>query len=71
MPGKSAAIIMRRIQPDAMAAARKLALDEACDWLASLRLHEAATHPSLLQKLRDDAAAGSVYFRALNLNLEL
>lgn len=48
---------MRKIQPDAMAAAGQLAVQEAGDWLAALTLREGATPPSLLAKMRADAAA--------------
>lgn len=54
--GKSAALIMRKIQPEAMAEALQLAVKEAGEWLAALALKEGATPPSLLAKMRADAA---------------
>ena len=57
LAGKSAALIMRKIRPEAMAEAQDLAVREAGEWLAALALREGATPPSLLAKMRGDAAA--------------
>ena len=54
---KSAALIMRKIRPAAMAEARALAVQEAGEWLAAMTLRESATPASLLLKMREDAAA--------------
>ena len=57
LTGKSAALIMRKIRPEAMAEAVQLAVSEACDWFAEWTLHADAVHYSLLHHLRADTSS--------------
>ncbi len=55
--GKSAALLMRKIRPEAMREAVQLAVKEACGWLASWKLSEGALPFSMLGQLRGQRSA--------------
>ena len=54
--GKSAALLMRKIRPEARVAAQALAVQEICDWFGSWSLSGKTVAPSLLEKVKADLA---------------
>ena len=64
--GKSAALLMRKIRPEARAAAQGLAVQEICDWFGSWSLSGKTVFPSLLEKVKADLAERSASISCLD-----